>query len=70
MDKMWDQICMDALGTPSDPTIARVLSSAVRGFALTRHLGARLASFTQERAFLVRLLTDWIDNSGGSEIRA
>jgi AcrR family transcriptional regulator len=70
MGAMWDEICVKALDLPSDPTIARILFGAARGFALTRHINAWSSSFTQERALLVQLLAGAIehraDNGVGS----
>jgi AcrR family transcriptional regulator len=62
MATMWDEICMRALDLPSDPTIARILFGAARGFALTRHMSAWNSSFTQERALLVQLLANAIEH--------
>jgi AcrR family transcriptional regulator len=62
MGAMWDEICVQALDLPSDPTIARILFGAVRGFALTRHMNAWRSSFTQERALLVQLLAGAIEH--------
>jgi AcrR family transcriptional regulator len=62
MSAMWDEICVGALDLPSDPTIARILFGAVRGFALTRHMNAWRSSFTQERALLVQLLAGAIEH--------
>jgi len=62
MGAMWDEICVKALDLPSDPTIARILFGAVRGFALTRHMNAWRSSFTQERALLVQLLAGAIEH--------
>jgi AcrR family transcriptional regulator len=62
MGAMWDEICVKALDLPSDPTIARILFGAARGFALTRHMNAWRSSFTQERALLVQLLAGAIEH--------
>jgi AcrR family transcriptional regulator len=62
MGAMWDEICVQALDLPSDPTIARILFGAARGFALTRHMNAWRSSFTQERALLVQLLAGAIEH--------
>jgi AcrR family transcriptional regulator len=62
MGVMWDEICVQALDLPSDPTIARILFGAARGFALTRHMNAWRSSFTQERALLVQLLAGAIEH--------
>jgi AcrR family transcriptional regulator len=62
MGSMWDEICVQALDLPSDPTIARILFGAARGFALTRHMNAWRSSFTQERALLVQLLAGAIEH--------
>jgi AcrR family transcriptional regulator len=62
MGAMWDDICVHALDLPSDPTIARILFGAARGFALTRHMNAWHSSFTQERALLVQLLANAIEH--------
>jgi AcrR family transcriptional regulator len=62
MGAMWDEICVEALDLPSDPTIARILFGAARGFALTRHMNAWHSSFTQERALLVQLLAGAIEH--------
>jgi AcrR family transcriptional regulator len=62
MSTMWDEICVRALDLPSDPTIARILFGAARGFALTRHMNGWQSSFTQERALLVQLLANAIEH--------
>jgi AcrR family transcriptional regulator len=62
MGVMWDEICVQALDLPADPTIARILFGAARGFALTRHMNAWRSSFTQERALLVQLLASAIEH--------
>jgi AcrR family transcriptional regulator len=68
MGAMWDEICVQALDLPSDPTIARILFGAARGFALTRHMNAWHDSFTQERALLVQLLAVAIEQRTGTGI--
>jgi AcrR family transcriptional regulator len=67
MGAMWDEICVHALDLPSDPTIARILFGAARGFALTRHMNAWNNSFTQERALLVQLLAGAIEHRAPRE---
>ena len=68
MGAMWDEICVKALDLPSDPTIARILFGAARGFALTRHMNAWSSSFTQERALLVQLLASAIEHRAGKGV--
>jgi AcrR family transcriptional regulator len=69
MSAMWDEICVQALDLPSDPTIARILFGAARGFALTRHTNAWRNSFTQERALLVQLLAGAIEHRTDRGVR-
>ena len=62
MVTMWDEICVKALDLHSDPTMARILFGAARGFALTRDMHPWHSSFTQERALLVQLLAGAIED--------
>jgi AcrR family transcriptional regulator len=52
----WDDLFQEALGTPIDRTLTRILFGAARGFALARHMTTTTSDFTQERAVLVQLI--------------
>jgi AcrR family transcriptional regulator len=54
----WQQLLSQTLGAEQEKNALTVLFGAMRGFAIDRHTNPHPREFTQERAYLVRLLAD------------
>jgi AcrR family transcriptional regulator len=54
----WEELFVELLGSDTDRNTLTVLFAAMRGFAMDRHTNPSSREFTQERAFIVRLLAE------------